>query len=125
MLKEAYKILSYPLGIIFNKSLTSSVYSDMWKKANVIPIHKKDSKNNITNYRPISLISIIGKIMEKCVYNHMVNYIYENEILCKNQSGFIQGDSTINQLLDISNDIGKAIDQGKEVRHLIGFGTKA
>jgi hypothetical protein len=44
----------------------------------------------------------------------MVNYIFENQILCKNQSGFIQGDSTINQLLDISNDIGKDIDLGKD-----------
>ena len=88
----------------------------MEKKANVIPIHKKNCKNEITNYRPISLISIIGKVMEKCVHNHMISYINENQILCKNQSGFIQGDSTINQLLEISNDIGKAIDQGKEVR---------
>jgi hypothetical protein len=81
-----------------------------------IPIHKKNCKNEITNYRPISLISIIGKVMEKCVHNYMISYINENQILCKNQSGFIQGDSTINQLLEISNDIGKAIDQGKEVR---------
>jgi hypothetical protein len=63
MLKEAYKILSYPLGIIFNESLTSSVYPDMWEKANSSPIHKKDNKNNTTNYMPISFISIVGKFM--------------------------------------------------------------
>jgi hypothetical protein len=82
-------------------------------------------ENEMTKYRPISQISIIGKVMEKCVHNHMISYINENQILCKNLLGFTQGGSTVNQLLEISNDIGKAIDQGKEVRAVFCDKSKA
>ena len=54
--------------------------------------------------------------MERCVYKHVLNFLQINEFICKNQSGFTEGDSTVNQLLDISNDIGNALDSGKEVR---------
>ena len=96
--------------IIFNKALTTSVYPDIWKKGNVVPVHKKDSKNLVKNYRPISVLPIFGKIFEKIIYNVLFEHLKTNDILVNCQSGFLHGDSCISQLLSITHDIYKAFD---------------
>ena len=116
LLKEAASILKLPMCKLFNMSLKKCIFPMEWKRANVTLIFKKRDKNNVSNYRPISLISITGKVMERCIFNRVNSYLTYNNFFCSNQSGFIRGDSTTNQLLDISNDIGKALDSGKEVR---------
>ena len=68
------------------------------------------------NYRHISLLSAISKWMERCVYKHVYNHLLQNHILTRNQSGFTKGDSAVNQLVNISNEFGKAFDSGKEIR---------
>jgi hypothetical protein len=60
--------------------------------ANVTAIFKKYSPSNYKKYRPISLISVIGKVMGGCVYKHIHNYLLENNIITNNQSGFTKGD---------------------------------
>ena len=107
-----------PLKIIFQNILKTSVYPDMWKCANVTPVHKKGNKQLIKNYRPISLLPICGKFFEKIVFNTLYSYLNKNKLLTKNQSGFRPGDSTINQLLFLVNDIQEAFDNPKclEVR---------
>jgi sarcosine oxidase/L-pipecolate oxidase len=97
-------------------SLENSVFPEKWKKANVIPVHKKDETSDVKNHRPISLLCIVAKVMERCVHHHIYDFLDINNFFCENQSGFIAGDSTINQLLDIYNDVGKASDSGKEVQ---------
>jgi hypothetical protein len=67
-----------------------------------MPYHK--------NYIPISLISVIGKVMERCVFKHIHNYLLENNIIINNQSGFTNGDSAIYQLINITNEFGKALE---------------
>ena len=89
---------------------------NIYKQGNVSPIFKKADPSDPTNYRPISLLSCVGKLMERCVFKYIYNFIINNNILTKLQSGFIRGDSTTNQLLYIYNDFCKAIDEGKEVR---------
>lgn len=116
VLKEGASVLKYPLCKLFNQSLTTSIYPSSWKKANVIPVYKNNKPNEVKNYRPISLLSIISKCMERCVYKHVHNYLLLNNLLTKNQSGFTKGDSAVNQLVDITNDFGKALDSGKEIR---------
>ena len=59
-----------------------------WKSANVIPLHKKGSTNDVNNYRPVSGFSCVGKIFEKVVHKHVVDYIRERNILSEHQSGF-------------------------------------
>ena len=97
-------------------SLQNSVFPEQWKKANVIPVHKKDDPSDVKNYRPISLLCILAKVMERCLHYHIYDFLVINNFFCENQSGFITGDSTVNQLLDIYNDVGKALDSGKEVQ---------
>ena len=67
-----------------------------WKYENVTPIHKKDDKLVPSNYRPITLLSSLGKVMERCVHKYLYNYIKENAILTPFHSGFVRGDSTTN-----------------------------
>ena len=84
--------------------------------ANVVPVHKKGDKQSLKNYRPISLLPICGKILERLLYNSMFNFFMENDLISQNQSGFKTGDSCVNQLLSITHDIYKAFDDGYEVR---------
>ena len=116
VLKELSSQISDPLCTLFNFSLSHSVVPDSWKEANVTPIHKKDDKSDISNYRPISLLNTIGKIFEKLVNKHVYNFFVSNYTISCLQSGFVQGDSTVNQLVSMYNTFCNALDDGKEVR---------
>ena len=80
-----------------------------WKKANVTPVYKNNNPNDVKNYRQLSLLSVISKCMERCVYKYVHNFLLLNNIITSNQSGFAFGDSAINQWLNISNDFGRAL----------------
>ena len=84
--------------------------------ANVVPVHKKNEKNLVKNYRPISLLPISGKILEKLIFDNLYKYIFENNFISDKQSGYRKGDSTIKQLLSITHEIHKAFDSDHEVR---------
>lgn len=116
LLKCASNELCAPITKLFNKLLQESMFPNCWKDANVIPLYKKGDPSDVKNYRPISLCSILGKVFEKCILKYLNIFLSENNIITNLQSGFRTGDSTICQLIDISNDIVKALDSGKEVR---------
>ena len=77
--------------------------------ANIVPVHKTNEKNLKENYRPISLLPIFRKILEKLMYDSLYSHLVSHELLNPNQSGFRPGDSTINQLLQITHTIFKAL----------------
>ena len=110
MLKLCDTSIVKPLLIIFNNCLKEGVFPLLWKKANIIPIHKKRSKNDLNNYRPISLLPICGKLLEKIIYNSLYSFMEKNNLLSVNQSGFRAGDSCTNQLLSITHDIFHSFD---------------
>ena len=62
------------------------------------------------------LISVLGKVMDRCVYKYFYNCLLKNSIITSHQSGFTPGDTAINQLLSLTNEFGKALDIGKEIR---------
>ena len=74
-LKKAGSALARPLSMIFNRSLDQGYFPAQWKRGNVCPIHKKDDKSLPSTYRPITLLSILGKIMERCVHKYLYNFI--------------------------------------------------
>ena len=76
-------------------------FPEIWKQANVSPLYKKDDPSLACNYRPISLLSTVGKVMEKKFHKHIFNYFKDHNIITCLQSGFVPGDSTVNQLVDI------------------------
>ena len=110
MIKICDKSLIKPLMLIFKKSIRSSYYPDIWKKSNVIPVHKKNDKRLVNNYRPISLLPVFGKIFEKIIFNTIYNYLSKENLLNPNQSGFRPSDFCMNQLLAITHEIFEAFD---------------
>ena len=110
MLKLCATSISKPLHILFNNSVISECFSNEWKKANVIPVHKKGDKKIINNYRPVPLLPICSKIFEKIVFNSLSEYLEDNKLLNCNQSGFRSGDSCVHQLLSRTYEIYKSFD---------------
>ena len=110
MIKICDKSLIKPLTFLFKTSLRSSHYPDIWKKSNIIPVHKKNDKRLVNNYRPISLLPVFGKIFEKIIFNKIYMFLSEEKLLNPNQSGFRPSDSCINQLIEITHEIFKAFD---------------
>ena len=92
----------------------------MWKKANVVPVHKKYDKTFIINYCPISLLPIFGKISGRLIYYSLFNYFFRNKLFTPSQSGFLPGDSYIAQLLSILHEIQTVFDENptRDVRHV-------
>ena len=91
MIKMCGPDLAKPLVIIYKNCLAKGVFPSIWKKANVLPIHKKDIKHNAKNYRPISLLPIFGKILEKIIFDDLYAHFFENNIISEHQSGFRKG----------------------------------
>ena len=125
MLKLCGEAICRPLNIIFKTCLNTGKFPSERKKGNVVPCHKRDDKQNVKNYRPVSLLPICGKIFERLIYNVMYDFLTENDLLSPNQSGFRSGDSCINQLLSINHEILNAFDKGLEVRGIFFDISKA
>ena len=104
-----------PLRIIFENILKTSIYPDIWKRANITPIFKKEDKQLVKNYRPISLLPICGKIFEKLLFKSLYSYLIANKLITENQSGFQPGDSTTNILLYLVNEIHEAFENPKSL----------
>lgn len=118
LLGQASSELAYPLTKLLSLSFQSSTVPNQRKIANVTPVYEKGSANTAINYRPISLLSVLGKCKERCSfkYNSLYNFLHLNNILTPCQSGFRPKDSSVNQLLSIYSEFYRAIDQGKEIR---------
>ena len=116
LLKEGAFVLSPHLSKLFNKSIELCQFPSDWKLANIIPVYKKGNRTNATNYRPISLLSCLGKAFEKCIFKHLYNYLKSMDIISKAQSGFTPGNSAVFQLVDLYDTFCRALDDGKEVR---------
>ena len=110
MIKICDDALLLPLKLIFESCISQGVFPEVWKQANIVPIHKKGSKNLKQNYRPISLLPIFDKILENLIFDSLYHHLNINNLLNPNQSGFRPGDSTLNQLLTIVNSIFTAFD---------------
>ena len=110
MIKLCGNDLAIPLKLIYDNILTTGIFPNQWKEANVTPIHKKNDKQIITNYRPISLLPILSKVYEKIIFKNLYNYLTSNNLISSNQSGFRPGDSCSNQLLSLVHEIQKVFD---------------
>jgi len=112
ILKDYAHILVDSITTLFNKSLSTGTVPQAWKHANIIPIHKKGSKTQASNYRPISLLPVISKILERCIYNKIIDFIIPK--LASQQHGFLRGRSTTTQLLTVLTKITSILDTGNQ-----------
>ena len=110
LLKTLKSLLSKPLAHLFNCSFLSGVVPDKLKVARVIPVFKKGPRTLMTNYRPISLLSIFNKLLEKLMYNRLMDFLDKNEVLYNGQFGFRTKHSTSHAILLITDKIQKAIE---------------
>ena len=124
-MRELSSELSVPLCTLFNQSLQIGEIPSIWKEANVCSIFKSGDASLVSNYRPISLLSAIEKVFEKNVFKHVFNFFQRNNVITSLQSGFVPGDSTINQLVYLYNFFCQSIDSGKEVRAIFCDISKA
>ena len=104
--------LALPITMLFRKSLQEGILPQEWKIAHISPIFKKGSKSAVNNYRPVSLTSILCKIMEKLVRKHIMKHLEENNLISKHQHGFVPGRSCTTQLLEALDAWTETVDSG-------------
>ena len=110
LLKHIIPSIATPLSMCINLSLNTGVFPNQLKTSKVIPIFKGGDRNSVDNYRPISLISSLSKVMEKIVYTRMIHFADQNGIISKNQFGFVKNCSTEQAILNLTQTISNNID---------------
>ena len=113
LLKIIPDLIIIPLTKIINTSFSTGEYPNKLKIVKVIPIHKGDSKTDVNNYRPISLLSIFDKIIENLIHIRLYQFLENNKILYNNQYGFRKNSSTTHALLKITEQIRESIENKK------------
>ena len=113
LLIELAEVISTSLCDVFNMSLALGVVPLQWKMANITPVHKREDPTLATNYRPISLLCTLSKVLERCVHNHCYHYLEPH--MYHMQHGFIRGKSTTTQLLEVYHEILESVASGNEV----------
>ena len=112
LLKDAAVIIAPTLTDIFNQSLKSSTFPKIFKEGKVTPIFKSGDRINMSNYRPITVLPILSKILERFVHRQIYNYLTENKILSPNQFGFRPKLSTSTALAFFNDNILENADNG-------------
>ena len=115
LLKELSNSIVHPLTVLFNMTLDQGVLPDDWKLGHIFPIYKKGSKKIAENYRPISLTSVLCKMLEKLIRSHIMKHLVDNKLLSPRQFGFISGRSTTTQLLYFVDKCINMISDGNVV----------
>ena len=105
--------ISEPLSHIFNLTFINGNIPDNLKKALIMPVFKANENNEFKNYRPISVLSCFSKLLEKLMYKRLIKFIEKNGILTPHQYGFRQNRSTELAIIELTNRLTKAIDNGE------------
>ncbi|CAM5114232.1 unnamed protein product [Eretmochelys imbricata] len=115
VLKELADVNAEPLAIIFENSWQSGEVPDDWKKANVVPTFKKGKEEDPGNYRPISLTSVLGKIMEQILKESILKHLEERKVIKNSQHRFTKGKSCLTNLIVFYDKIIGSVNEGKAV----------
>ena len=109
----------------FQQSLDTGIFPTKFKLANITPLHKKGSRSNRENYRPISLTSILGKCLEHIIASNFMTHLEKQNILTPTQHGFRHSRSTVSQLLSTNFDVIESLDSKNQVDGILLDFTKA
>jgi retron-type reverse transcriptase len=115
LLHKIIDVISLPLTFIFNLSFSTGVFPDKLKIAKIIPIHKSGSFDDLINFRPISILPALSKILERLMYNRMIKFLNKFNVLHAAQYGFRSGRSTESALIDLNEYVSKYLDQSMHV----------
>ncbi|XP_047143068.1 uncharacterized protein LOC124817261 [Hydra vulgaris] len=112
VLKECSNSISNPLSTIFNRSYSSGITPRIWQCANIIPILKKGDKLKATNYRLVSLTSVVRKVMENIIRDALVEHLVENKLKSNSQHGFVRCKNCCTNLLESLDLIAQSVELG-------------
>ena len=115
VVKRTANLLALPLAKLYNGCLRDGIFPSIFKIGKVTPIYKKDNKECIENYRPVSILPIFGKIFEKIIYKRLYNFFMAKGVLHEDQFGFRKGHSTAHALHKSVNSIKTNLENGKHV----------
>ena len=115
ILKETGEQISTPLAHVFNMSLQEGIVPLEWKEANIISLFKKGSRNKSVNYRPVSLTSVICKLLETIIRDHMMDFLIKHILINPSQHGFLKARSCLSNVLCFFEEITKWMDDGSPV----------
>ena len=116
MLKGTAIFITQILMELYNLSITSGKVPSKWKISSVVPVPKSSANiDNPSNYRPISLLSVVCKIMERHIYSIVFEHLAERELLSSSQWWFCPGKSTVTALVSTFHDILQLMDNGFDV----------
>ena len=115
LLKLSSAYISRSISKIFNKSIASCKFPSQWKEARIICLHKGGSTNDKSNYRPISLLPILSKILERHVYISIISFLNTHKLLSDKQSGFRKKHDCETALLKVTQDLYDSINNGSLV----------
>ena len=101
--------------MLFSRSLETNQIPEIWKCANISPIYKKGKKDDVNNYRPVSLTCILCKILESIIRDKVMEHFTINKLFTNRQFGFLKGRSTVTQLLQILDDWTEALESGGRI----------
>ncbi|GAB0201268.1 mitochondrial enolase superfamily member 1 [Grus japonensis] len=115
VLRELAEELAKPLSIIYQQSWLTGEVPDDWRLANVAPIYKKGPKEDLGNYRPVSLTSVPGKVMEQFILGALTKCVQDNQGIRPSQHGFMKGRSCLTNLSSLYDPVTRLVDEGKAV----------
>ena len=118
VLKECRAVLATPLAHLFSLCFEQGVHPSDWKTANMVPVHKRKSRTDMKNYRPVSLLSVVSKVMEKVINTSIMNYLEKGNLLSAHQFGFRTGLGAADLLTALNHEWLTAINSGGAVRAL-------
>ena len=112
LIKLAAPVIAPHLVHIFNISFSTGKFPSLMKLAKVIPIFKAGSKLDVNNYRPISLLPILSKLLEKLMHKRLYSFLDINDVIYSSQFGFQKNKSTLHSLIEIVEQIRQSMDNG-------------
>ena len=105
VLKDVFLAIPEKIVALMNISLITCTFPDAWEKANVVPLFKGGDRTNVNNFRPVSLLPLPGKLLERIVHSRLINFFDMHNVLNPNQGGFRAGHSTTNTIACFTDDI--------------------
>ena len=115
VLKECASELALPLSKLFTLSFVTGACPAAWKIAMVVPVHKKKARSDPRNYRPVSLLPVMSKVMESLINRSLTNFLERQKVLSQHQFGFRRGLGTSDLLTKLHSEWSKAAGLGGSV----------
>lgn len=115
LLKDIRSFIIPPLTHIFNNCIDVGVFPEVLKRSAIVPIHKKGDKDLVSNYRPISILPSLSKLLEKILNTRLIGFLENNNLLSENQFGFRKGRSANDAVLGLTEYISTNLDNNKKV----------